>query len=120
MTTNHTQYGYQDSTETALQSLAEQCAGRSGSKEAETSILDSKADDYITVVSTRGAHIGAILKRCGSAVLRHKVLTADGDDVVFLHVARSAWRGAHMGFKNIDSKGPAMTAEQKAKAWGTR
>lgn len=109
-------YGYRNTTPEDLQHLLEKCAGKPGDSESETSILDSKAEGFVEFISNRGSHVVAVIKRCGSTVLRHRV---EGD-TVFLHIAPAAFRGVHYSFRNVDSKAPPMSKEEKEKIWGKR
>ena len=89
-------------------------AGRGGRGD-ENSLTDSGWGETILVYCGQGSRAARMLKRCGSAVWRMRVITnPDESTSVMFEVERSAFRGVEYAFRNVDSRGPAMTDAQKA------
>lgn len=97
--------------------IIEATKGRGGIED-ESCVSDcgwELADGYVSAYFGQGSRAARFLRRCGSKVLRIRVVaTPDGTHHgVFVHVDKAAFRGLEYAFKNIDNKTP-MTEEQKA------
>lgn len=77
-----------------------------------------RRDGYVTAYFGQGASAARFLKRCGSAVLAIAVTETEGHVGVHVRVDAAAFRGLEYAFRNLDDKGPPMTPEQKARAFG--
>ena len=98
-----------------IAALRERWSGSRGDSEAESILVSSNLDlknGQVTVWCGRPSDAGKLLTRCGSKLTAHTE-RGDGISLTFDSTALRPG-GISMAFKNIDSKGPPMTKEQKA------
>lgn len=96
---------------TEAAAIIERWSGRSGDSESETTLTFSNgARSRVSFYSGRGTDICALLKRVGS----HCTVEWETADGIALLVDADCYRGPAMAFSRVDSKGPAMSDEQKA------
>ena len=96
-----------------IAALRERWSGSRGDAESESILVSSNLDlqnGQVTVWCGRPCDAGRLLQRCGSRLIGHR----EEETGISLTFDSTCFRGLHMAFKNIDSKGPPMTKEQKA------
>jgi hypothetical protein len=95
---------WQTATPEALAALVAEASGRAGDHEAEAALTWEKWNPrHVDFYTRRGADVGPLVERCGSAVLAF--WTDDAGGYAF-RIDRSAFRGFHMAFKRLDNRKP--------------